>query len=582
VGHEGALASRADAVDRVTTRSILVPAVSLRQEATLRILVLATVAAGAWFWLWWLAAGHGTWRSPLTLVSTGLLAWVFLTPLYFLFFACRMTRPDPRVPVPDLRAAIIVTKAPSEPWPVVRTTLEAMLAQDYPGPYDVWLADERPEQETLAWCAEHRVHVSSRLGVEDYHRPTWPRRTKSKEGNLTYFYDTVGYRDYDVVAQLDCDHVPTPSYLDSMVRPFAAPGVGYTCAPSICDSNVEAGWTVRGRLYREATLHGPVQAGSNDGYAPVCIGSHYAVRTAALQDVGGLGPELAEDYSTTLWLQSGGWDGVFVLDAEAHGAGPASVDEMMVQETQWARSLGTILTKWLPGRGSAMPWRARLRMEFSLFFYLLMGSVLTVASILPALAVLLGHAWGHASLVEFYTHAWLYSGLALATALYVRHLRVFRPRDAKLWSWEAMLFQLLRWPWTFGCFVQGMYFGWRSRTKSFKVTPKGASGESVLTARWLLPMFLLGAVPGWVVSFMPPPDVVLGPALMCIIECAVYLLALLTIMGLHLWQNYRSAAPTTPEGQRTRHTVTFGVTILFLVTVVTLTEVIVRIVHGLV
>ena len=108
------------------------PAVSLRQELTLRVLVLATVAAGAWFWLWWLASGHGSWTSPMSVISTVLLAWVFLMPTYFLFFACRMTRPDPRIPLPALRVAMIVTKAPSEPWAVVRATLEAMLTQDYP------------------------------------------------------------------------------------------------------------------------------------------------------------------------------------------------------------------------------------------------------------------------------------------------------------------------------------------------------------------------------------------------------------------------------------------------------------------
>ena len=68
MGHEGALATRAAAPEQVTTKSILVPAVSLRQEAVLRVLVLATVGAGAWFWLWWLAAGHGTWRNPLVVV----------------------------------------------------------------------------------------------------------------------------------------------------------------------------------------------------------------------------------------------------------------------------------------------------------------------------------------------------------------------------------------------------------------------------------------------------------------------------------------------------------------------------------
>jgi cellulose synthase/poly-beta-1,6-N-acetylglucosamine synthase-like glycosyltransferase len=577
----------ADRPPPVSVRSILVPAVSLRQELVLRALVLVTAAACAWFWLWWLASGHGvTWASPLGDISTVLLAWVFSMPIYFLFFASRMTRPDPRVPLPDVRVAMIVTKAPSEPWTVVRTTLEAMLTQDYPAPYDVWLADERPEGETLDWCARHGVHVSTRFGVEDYHRATWPRRTKSKEGNLAYFYDTVGYSDYDVVVQLDCDHVPTSSYLTAMVRPFAAAAVGYVCAPSICDSNESEGWTVRGRLYREATLHGPMQAGANDGYAPVCIGSHYAVRTAALRDVGGIGPELAEDYSTTLWLQSGGWDGVFALDAEAHGAGPASVDEMLTQESQWARSLGTVLTKWMPGRFGSVPWRGRLRMGFSLFFYLVMGVMLTVASLLPVLGVLVRRSWGNSSLLAFYAHMWAYSLLVLVTAAYVRHLRVFRPRDAKLWSWEAVLFQLARWPWTFGCFLQGMYFGWRSRTRAFKVTPKGTAEESLLGARWLVPMFVLGALPAWAVVLTPPHDLVLGPALLCIVECATYLVALLAIVVLHLRRNPdprsdRRAAPLDGAAQ-TRYPVTAGVSLVALASVVTMTALVVRVVHGLI
>jgi cellulose synthase (UDP-forming) len=568
------------APQNLTTESILVPAVSFRQELVLRVLVLVTVAAGAWFWLWWLASGHGTWANPLSVISTLLLAWVFLTPTYFLFFACRMTRPDLRVPVPDLRTAMVVTKAPSEPWPVVRNTLEAMLAQDYPHPYDVWLADERPDSHTLEWCERHGVHVSTRFNVGRYHRRIWPRRTKSKEGNLAYFYDTVGYRDYDVVAQLDCDHVPTPTYLAQMVRPFAAPAVAYTCAPSICDTNAEDGWTVRGRLYREATLHGPMQAGANDGYAPVCIGSHYAVRTAALQRVGGLGPELAEDYSTTLWLQSGGWEGVFVLDAEAHGAGPSSLDELMTQESQWARSLGTILIKWLPGRVSTVPWRARVRLGFSLLFYLVMGVILSVATALPVAGVLLRHSWGHTSFVAFYAHMWAYSLLVLLTAIYVRHLRVFRPDDAKLWSWEAVLFQLVRWPWTFGCFLQGMYFGWVSRTKAFKVTPKASRAVNELHARWLLPMFVFGCVPAWVVVLTPKADLVLGPALLCIVECATYLLALLAILVLHLIRN--SHAAPTEGGAPARYTVTFGVTLMWLATVLTIEVLVLRILSGLI
>src|SRR5207302_7930091 len=131
-----------------------------------------------------------------------------------------------------------------------------------------------------------------------YHNPSWPRRAKCKEGNLAFFYEVLdGYGRYDFVVQLDADHVPDHTYLTEMVRPFINPAVGYVAAPSVCDANADVSWAARARLYAEAAWHGSVQAGSNDGYAPQCIGSHYAVRSTALRSIGGLGPELAEDFS---------------------------------------------------------------------------------------------------------------------------------------------------------------------------------------------------------------------------------------------------------------------------------------------
>ena len=93
---------------------------------------------------------------------------------------------------PDGRVAMVVTKAPSEPWPLVRSTLEPMLAQEFATPrvYDVWLADEDPSSETRAWCAEHGVNVSCRArespvittprgrAARSAKRATWPTSTR--------------------------------------------------------------------------------------------------------------------------------------------------------------------------------------------------------------------------------------------------------------------------------------------------------------------------------------------------------------------------------------------------------------------
>lgn len=111
-----------------------------------------------------------------------------------------------------------------------------MLAQDYGRGYDVWFCSERPTNEMAAWCAGKGVKVSTRHGEPDYQRDSWPRRTRCKEGNLAYFYDRVGYRDYDVVVQLDCDHTPG---LTARVRPpsrrwRSRSSSGFAASPRCC------------------------------------------------------------------------------------------------------------------------------------------------------------------------------------------------------------------------------------------------------------------------------------------------------------------------------------------------------------
>jgi cellulose synthase/poly-beta-1,6-N-acetylglucosamine synthase-like glycosyltransferase len=513
-----------------------VPVLTLGQEAVLRLLALGWFSTAVLFWLFWLSPERGAWTLGRGIATAG-LAWIFLLGGYFLCFACRMTKANPHLPVPELRVAMVVTKAPSEPWSMVEKTLRAMLAQDMPYRYDVWLADERPSGKTLRWCKGHGVRVSSRFGVPEYHQPTWPRRTRSKEGNLAYFYDHYGYDRYDVVAQLDADHVPAPDYLQAVVRPFADPKIGYVAAPSVCDANADKGWTVLGRLHREASLHGPVQAGSNGGWGPLCIGSHYAVRTAALKDVGGLGPELAEDYATTLWMQSGGWDGAFAIDAEAHGDGPETFDDMITQELQWSRSLGTVLTRWAPSKFKTVPWKARARMTFALFFYLIQGVMCLLTVTLPSLGALTGVTWGNTTFASFYVHMWLPSMFLLLALGWLRRCGVLRPVDAKLWSWDLALFQVVRWPWTTWGFFQGMWAGRQEMPKPFRVTPKGLKGARPLSLRMLCPLLLLAVLPAVVLAIVPDIQPVIGLVLVLAMQAVLYVVASAAVIVRHVVAN---------------------------------------------
>uniref|UniRef100_UPI0025DC8D26 glycosyltransferase n=1 Tax=uncultured Phenylobacterium sp. TaxID=349273 RepID=UPI0025DC8D26 len=359
------------------------------------------LAALLYFWIWWLTPAHVVTSLRYATVTIVLL-WITLIPAYFivLFHGARTPVRAGRPP-PGCRVAIVVTRAPSEPFAIARKTLEAALAQEGVD-HDTWLADEDPDGETLDWCRVHGVHLSTRKGAAAYHRESWPRRAHCKEGNLAYFYDHYGYDRYDVVSQFDVDHVPAPDYLKHMLAPFADPAVGYVSAPSICDSNASASWAARGRLYIEASMHGPLQAGYNAGWAPLCIGSHYAVRTSALRAAGGLGPELAEDHSTTLILSAEGWRGVHAVDAIAHGEGPETFSDLVIQEFQWSRSLVTVLIKHLPARIRKLPPRLKFQFLFSELWYPSYSLIMALSVAMPIMALLTKSRFVDVTYVDFF------------------------------------------------------------------------------------------------------------------------------------------------------------------------------------
>jgi cellulose synthase (UDP-forming) len=409
-----------------------------------------------------------------------------------------------------------------------------MLSQHFPYPYDVWLADEAPSAETVRWCAGREVRISTRQGVEEYHRPTWPRRTRCKEGNLAYFYDHWGYDNYDVVAQLDADHVPDPDYLRHMVVPFTDPDVGYVAAPSICDRNADRSWSARARLYAEAVLHGPMQAGHSGGFAPSAIGSHYAVRTTALREIGGLGPELAEDFTTSLMMSSYRWQGVFAIDAHAHGDGPDSVADCITQEFQWSRSMMNVLLGVNRRYWRGLSGAAKLRLGFCQIWYPLFALLMAASIAVPLVAIVSRTPPMQASLGDFYLHFGPPMLVLAVTVVWLRRTNWLRPANAKAISWEIVLFQLIRWPWVLlGC-VQAAAGRIARREFDFKVTPKGVAGPRPLPMRVVTPYLLIAVVSALPSILRLNAGRAHGYYTLALINVVLYLLAAVATVLLHI------------------------------------------------
>ncbi len=522
------------------TIAVMSPAQRRQFAALAGVWLAATVS----FLLWWFQGQHVV--SVLGMaVNSAVVVWLLVIQTgWYLFFVGRMRRPNPACPLPEGRVAMVVTKAPSEPWPVVQRTLEAMLGQDFPRPYDVWLADEDPDGETRRWCAAHGVQLSCRKGVPGYHNAKWPRRTRCKEGNLSYFYDRVGYDAYDFVAQLDADHVPERGYLTEMIRPFADHGIGYVAAPSICDSNAKVSWAARARLHAEAGIHGALQAGYAGIGAPMCIGSHYAVRTRALRDIGGLGPELAEDHSTTLLLNAGGWRGGFALEAIAHGDGPAGLADFLTQEFQWSRSLVNVLLSVTPRHWRGLASRVKLQFAFCQLWYIGLAASMLLGYALPIVTLVTGTPWANVDLLEFFVHSTILLAASTAMAAWIRRQGWFRPADAPLLSWEAGLYHLLKWPWVFMGVGYAVVDSVLKQEFAFKVTPKGAAGVRPLPLAALAPTLLIAGTEIGAALLVGHSSQTVGAYALTLLYGATYLVAIVAAVALHRHEN--RPAPAAP------------------------------------
>jgi cellulose synthase (UDP-forming) len=533
-----------------TRRETFIRTLSRADSVVVGTLTLAWVVAFAAFWAWWLQPEHKVGWAGLILNSV-LLFYLSYLPSYFLVVVNRLRRVDPKLSVPALRTAFVVTKAPSEPWSVASKTLLAMLDQRFPHSYDVWLCDEDPTPEVMAWCAERGVRVSTRRGVADYHQQQWPRRTRCKEGNLAYFYDQVGYRDYDVVAQLDCDHVPAPTYLAEMVRPFADPAIGYVAAPSVNDSNASASWSARGRLHREATFHGPVQLGHSDGLAPSCIGSHYTVRTQALKTIGGIGPELAEDFSTAFLLTSAGWKSAFAYTAEAHGEGPHTFAAMVTQEFQWSRSLVMLSMDMLPHHLGRLSWPLRIRFLFALSYYPLLFITTVAGLALPVIAAVSGTAWVNVNYFEFIARWMAMNVCMLAITLFIRRRGLLRPPEAPIISWENWLYAFARWPFIAWGVIAAILQKIRPRPLSFRVTPKTTGGLEPLPARLVLPYGIISAVLSSAALVGEATTAAYGYVFLCVLGATCYGTVTVAVPLLHAREAARNASVAFAAAVRT-------------------------------
>src|SRR5260370_32115000 len=94
-----------------------------RRKAGYVVGVLIWLGTLAFFWVWWLSPNHVIGLTSFIVVSA-VLAWTTLLPLYCVVIVYKSVRPVAPLRIPSaMRVAMVLTKAPSEPFAVVASSV---------------------------------------------------------------------------------------------------------------------------------------------------------------------------------------------------------------------------------------------------------------------------------------------------------------------------------------------------------------------------------------------------------------------------------------------------------------------------
>ena len=389
-------------------------------------------------------------------------------------------------PVDSEHRIVLMIPTYNEPVEVIAPTIAA--ACDLDPPHATWVLDDgdRP------WVAE----LCAQLGARYVCRPV---HDYAKAGNMNHALAILVSEDAgDVIAVLDCDHVPLPTFLTAPIGWFNDERVAIVQGPQAFFNTGafdDDGYSGEQGLFFNVLM--PARQAA--GVGPFWCGSTALVRVSALRDVGGVATEtITEDMHTTIKLQRLGWRTVYHHQTLAVGLAPATPDQYLLQRRRWGMGAMQILV-------TERLWAAKRWMSWRNYYEYLSGTlwwlegVATLAVFAVPIAVLL-------------------SGAQTSTASPAAFAVVFSAMFAiRLWGAKRLMRGHIRWSTAFALRVfrvpVGMACIWWLFTKKslqFEVTPKGGSGERLRgrapPVLWLLfttsTLVLCYAIAG-VLNFVP-------------------------------------------------------------------------------
>ena len=409
------------------------------------------------------------WRVLFTMPSGEwnlTIAWILVTfealPLAGLIMkAWSVWNIDSHPPAPvteapnGMRVAVLIPTY-TEPIEVLTPTVAA--ACELAPAHETWVLDDgdRPwvEEMCIAYGARY-----VRRAVHDH----------AKAGNMNHALSLMaaekaaGGPGIDIIAVLDCDHVPLPTFLTATLGWFKDPEIALIQGPQSFYNG--GAFDDDGITGEQGTFFNVLMASRNvPGAGPFWCGSTSLLRMSALEEVGGVATEtITEDMHTTLKLIRRGWRTVYHHQTLAVGLAPATPDQYLLQRRRWGMGAMQILVheKLWAAKGW-MSWR-NYHEYLNGTLWWLEGIATLVAFLIPVLIMLSGAQTSTA-------------GPLLFTGVFLVMFTV------RLWGSKQLMRNEIHWPTAFALRIFRVPVGlaclrWLMSRNilEFQVTPKGAA-----------------------------------------------------------------------------------------------------------
>ena len=390
------------------------------------------------------------------------------------------------VPKPGLRVALITTFVPaSESIDLLHKTLPAMQSVTYA--HDTWLLDEGNDPAVKMLCEQYGVRHFSRNGIAHYNTEDGKFARKTKGGNHNSWYDTIGNQ-YDIVAQMDTDFIPSKDFLEKTLGYFSDPKVAFVGTPQIYGNTSES-LIALGAAQQTFSFYGPLLRGMAGMNTSMLIGANHVVRVTALKDVDHYSAHITEDLLTGMKLHANGWKSIYVPEALAIGEGPVTWKSYFAQQKRWAYGCMHILFNHSFGLFKSMSLR-----RIAYYFVIQQHYFGGLAMFLSVLCLVSYFAFGFQpmdmGLAQFLTLYFSVVVISMYIDFWIQRFNI-RPKQERGIMWAGMYMGIVAWP----IYLMAFFALFKTKKMVYKVTPKGKKvRQESPSAKLFVPHFTLASI----------------------------------------------------------------------------------------